>query len=287
MPITALSLILASGLIHATWNLLAKRSSGGSDFVLLFAALSCLVYAPAAIWLWPTLPPMPANAWFAIGLSGVIHLLYALCLQRGYQVADLGLVYPIARGTGPLLSSLGAIAVLGERLTLGTLCGLLLIVSGIVGLTRRPASEPRAQDNPRVLKGLGYGLLTGVLIACYTLADAWSVRLAKVPPLLLDYLSNAVRTVLLLPLLLVRRQQLGEAARRHGWAAFGVAVLSPLSYILALSALRMAPVAHVAPAREVSLLFGVLFGAAFLGERLNAAKVAGAVSIAAGVLVLA
>ena len=286
MPIAALLLVLASGLIHSSWNLFAKRAAGGSDFVLLFAGLSCLVYAPAAILLWPTMPAhMPMIAWCAIGLSGMIHLLYALSLQRGYQVADLGLVYPIARGTGPLLASLGAIAVLGERLTLGTLTGLALIVTGIVGLTRRPVEHP--DDQARTIAGLGYGLMTGVLIACYTLADAWSVRLAQVPPLLLDYLSNAVRTVLLLPLMLGRWTQLKAAGKQHGWAAFGVAVLSPLSYILALSALRLAPVAHVAPAREVSLLFGVLLGAFFLGERLNAAKVLGAVSIAAGVLVLA
>jgi drug/metabolite transporter (DMT)-like permease len=285
LPLAALALILLSGLIHASWNLLAKRAAAGSDFVLLFAALSCVVYAPAAIFLWPAMPAhLPAMAWFAIALSGVVHLLYALCLQRGYQAAELGLVYPIARGTGPMLASLGAIAVLGERLTLTTLTGLLLIVAGIVSLTRQSAGS---LDPARTLTGVGYGLLTGVLIALYTLTDAWSVRLAQIPPLLLDYFSNAIRTLLLMPIMVGRWTQLRTAARDHGRAAFGVALLSPLSYILALTALQMAPVARVAPAREISLLFGVLFGAFFLGEKLTAAKVFGAISIAGGVLVLA
>lgn len=285
MPVAALLLVLLSGLLHATWNLAAKRAAAGADFVILYSSLTCLVYAPAAVWYWSALPAhMGWQAWGLVALSGMLHVVYGLVLQRGYQVADLSVVYPVARGTGPMLSSLAAVLILGERVTLASVAGLMLVVLGILGLSRpdgRVTTEPGARR-----RGILYGLATGVCIALYTVVDATSVRVVRMPPLLLDYLSNATRTMILLPVVVHRGRHMVDAARRHGRAALVVAVLAPMAYILVLQAMQSAPVTRVAPAREVSMLFAVLLGAAVLGERQGFARLVSAASIATGVITL-
>ncbi len=280
MPLPALVLVLVAGLVHASWNLLAKRASAGADFVVLYCGLSCVLFAPLAFLQWQSLPASITGAgWLLVAASGLLHFLYALILQRGYQVADLGVVYPVARGVGPLLSFLGAIALLGEPLSATAALGLVAVTGGIVMLSK-------SQHASVSWAGIGYGVATGSCIALYTLVDARSVRTIGLPPLLLDYLSNLVRTILLLPVMLTRQRQLRQAARQHGKAALGVAVLSPLAYILVLYAMRMAPVSHIAPAREVSMLFAVGLGATLLGERQGARRLGGAALIAIGVALL-
>ncbi|MBN9661046.1 MAG: EamA family transporter [Acidobacteria bacterium] len=285
MPVAALLLVLLSGLLHATWNLAAKRAAAGADFVILYSGLTCIVYAPAAIWYWPSLPAhIGWQGWGLVALSGMLHVVYGLVLQRGYQVADLSVVYPVARGTGPMLSSLAAVLILGEHVTWASVSGLLLVVLGILGLSRpngRASAEPGARQ-----RGILYGLATGVCIALYTVVDATSVRVVRMPPLLLDYLSNATRTLLLLPVVLHRGRHMVDAARRHGRAALVVAVLAPMAYILVLQAMQSAPVTRVAPTREVSMLFAVLLGAAVLGERQGFSRLVSAASIATGVITL-
>ena len=109
MSLVSLSLVVLAAFIHATWNLLSKRAAdAGPTFVFAYNLFACLVYLPWMIWLlvygdlhWN----LPVAG--CLVLSACIHLAYSLCLQRGYQVADLSVVYPIARGTGPLLSSIG------------------------------------------------------------------------------------------------------------------------------------------------------------------------------------
>lgn len=255
---------------------------------MLYSALGCIVYGPIAVYLWLAAPKhFGLTAWLLITLSGFVHFGYALVLQRGYQVADLSVVYPAARGSGPLLATVGAVALLGEGVTWESLLGTALIVAGIV--TVSGGGEPphrRGMRKGRLAKGLEYGLATGVCIAAYTLVDASVVRRVAMAPLLMDYMSNAIRTVLLLPAMIHRRKVLREALHSTGWEALGVAVVSPLSYILVLYAMRIAPVTHVAPAREISMLFAVLAGAAFLGEPQGKRRLAGAGVIALGVVFL-
>src|SRR5215207_1916787 len=110
MTVVALGLVLAAAFVHATWDWLAKRASGGAAFVWLTAALSTILYAPIVLIVlvveYPQLGQI--DALFIIG-SGIIHIGYFLTLQRGYQVGDLSLVYPLARGTGPILSTIAAV----------------------------------------------------------------------------------------------------------------------------------------------------------------------------------
>ena len=127
----ALTLILAAAFIHAGWNFLAKCASGHATFTWLFAVLSALFYAPVAgavIFLWGA--PI---GWVEIGFmagSAALHTAYFVLLNQGYRTGDLSLVYPLARGTGPLLSTVAAIVFLGERPTVVALLGALLVGSG-------------------------------------------------------------------------------------------------------------------------------------------------------------
>lgn len=279
MSLDAILIVLLAGAVHATWNLVSKRAGVGSDFVLLYAPFSCLLYAPVAVYLWPSFKsPTSPFAWSLITLSGILHIVYAMLLQEGYEKADLSVVYPIARGTGPLLSSLGAVILFHESVTLALVLGVAAIVGGILTL----ATPIRFHNK----SGVFYGAATGICIACYTLVDATTIRKVAMAPLLLDFLSNTLRCVFLIPFFIRRRASIGGLAHRAWKPALAVAILSPLSYALVLYAMTKAPVSHVAPLREVSMLFAVLAGSLILGEQQGPRRFIGAGLIAVGVVAL-
>jgi drug/metabolite transporter (DMT)-like permease len=279
----ALALVLVAACMHATWNWLAKRAGGGAAFVWLFGALSSVIYAPLALAVLliqrPTLGAVELG--FIFG-SGVLHIAYFLALQRGYQGGDLSVVYPLARGTGPTLSTLAAILFFHERPTPLALVGAVLVAIGVFVL-----AGGSGVGGTIPLGALGYGLLTGALIAAYTLWDKQAVSALLIPPLLLDYGSNLTRALVLVPLALRRRAEVRRAWREHRREALGVAVLTPLAYILVLTALVSAPVSYVAPTREVSILIGTLIGARLLAEGNLRRRLGGALAIVAGVVALA
>ncbi|HRI19074.1 MAG TPA: EamA family transporter, partial [Burkholderiaceae bacterium] len=172
----ALSLVLVAALLHAGWNLVAKRAGGGNHFVLLGAVFVTVVWAPVALWMGAmAVGALGALEWAVLGASAVVHVLYFRCLLHGYSLSDLTVVYPVARGSGPLLTSLGAVVLLGERLTLvsaagaaGVVCGVFLIAGG-TSLWRQ-AHDPT--QRPRVRRGMAWGAVTGGFIAGYRLIDA-------------------------------------------------------------------------------------------------------------------
>lgn len=282
----ALALILAAAVIHAGWNLLAKRAGGGVAFVWLFATLSTLVYAPFAIAIVIFQRPHigATELLFIIG-SATIHIGYFLLLQRGYRTGDLSLVYPLARGTGPMLSTLTAIVFLGERPTAIALTGAILIAVGVFLFT----GNPRQLGNTGAVQAVTYALLTGVLIPSYTIWDKYAVSALLIPPVLYDWSCNLCRAGLLTPIALLKWSEVCREWNTHRPEALGVALLSPLSYILVLIALVFSPVSYIAPAREISILIGAVMGARLLAEgdtlrRLLAASVMvlGVVALAVG-----
>ena len=277
----ALTLILVSAAMHASWNLLAKRAKGGAAFVWLTAFWAALLYAPLVIayslWQRPTLSGL--QLLFLIGTI-VLHIGYFVSLQRGYQHGDLSLVYPLARGSGPLLATLGAVILLGERPSWLALTGLLLIAGNVFLLTGGLNSTAGRW-------AVRYGLLTGLFIASYTLWDKVAVSALLIPPLLYDWASNVGRSILLAPLALRRRQEVQALWRSHRREVLGVAVLSPLSYLLILFVMTSTPVHYVAPAREISILIAALLGAGALAEGDAKRRLLGAVGMVLGLLALA
>lgn len=281
----ALTLILAAAFIHASWNFLLKRSGGGTVFIWLFASLSALFYAPLALTVvWWT---QPALGWISYSLmlaSALIHTAYYLLLDRSYRSGgDLSLVYPLARGSGPLITVIVAVLLLGEHPSTVALAGAALIAGGAVLLTGNLA---RLRQRGSLLAVM-YALLTGCMIASYTVVDKLAVAAFVVPPILQDWAANCGRVMLMSPLALRARHEIVPTWRRARTDIIGVALLCPLSYILVLSAMVFTPVSYVAPAREMSILIAALMGAQLLREGEVPRRLAAAAAMVAGIVCLA
>jgi len=182
-----------------------------------------------------------------------------------------------------MLATAAAVAVLGERPTAAALAGAALIVSGVFVVSGGLQGLGRGHAG----RSVGYGLATGVLIAGYTVWDKVSVSTLLLPPILVDYCSNLGRAVLLTPYALRRRDEIRSLWGRCRKEVVWVALLTPLSYILVLTAMVFTPVSYVAPAREVSVLIAVAMGAGLLGEGQAGRRVAAAGLMVIGIVLLA
>lgn len=291
MPLSALALVLLAGLIHASWNIAAKKAGGDVRFAAFTSFVMMLFWAPLGIWLGvQQVPGWGRTEWLLVAASSVLHTLYLIVLLRGYRKADLTVVYPLARGSGPLLSSLTAIVFLGEQISTLGAAGIAGVVIGVFFLAGGPGLW-RATHDPearrRVRKGMVYGLLTGAFIASYTVVDGYAVKFVLMSPILVDYMGNLLRMVVLVPTVTRDRAAAASLWRQQWKYATFVGIVSPVSYVLVLYAMKVAPLSHVAPAREISMLFAALIGGQLLGEGDRLARLAGAALIAAGVMALA
>ena len=291
MPLTALLLVLAGALIHALWNIAAKKAGGDARFTFFCAVIMFVFWSPLSIWLgWDVVPTWGWLEWTVIAISGFVHWVYFICLLTGYRKSDLTVVYPVARGSAPLMSSGVAVIVFGEQFSkLGAL-GIAGVVAGVFLIAGGPALFRAAHDpskRERIKTGVIWGALTGALIACYTVLDAWAVKVLMLSPIVFDYWCNVLR----MPYSSIAVLRDIPQARRL-WAlqwrqALVVGIFSPMGYVLVLYAAQIAPVSHVAPAREVSMLFAALIGGQLLGEGDRGLRVLGACCIAVGVMALA
>ncbi|SDE97141.1 DMT family transporter [Sporomusa acidovorans] len=275
----AIVLVLIAAFGHATWNYLAKKACGGTAFIWLFAALSALLYFPLAVWI--IVVQKPVIGWQQLGFmlgSAAMHTLYFSLLDKGYRIGDLSVIYPLARGTGPMLSTIAAIVVLGEHPSALALAGTVLIGLGIVVITGNPLklTEPAAR-RPMV-----FAILCGTVIAGYTLSDKLAVSTFLIPPLLLDWSANLGRVFLLTPYALKNWGNVKNQWASHKIEVISVAILCPLAYILVLTAMVFSPVSYIAPAREISILIGTVMGARLLAEGNMKIRAAGASAMVIG-----
>ena len=287
MTLVPLLLVVLAAFIHATWNLLSKRAAAaGAAFVFACNFVACVAYLPwvgwvvvhnELVWGWPVAG--------CLLVSATIHLAYGLCLQRGYQVADLSVVYPIARGTGPMLSSIGAFVVLRETPTSLGLFGLLAVVAGIGFISTQ--GDLSAFRRPKGQEGVRWGFATGSLIASYTVVDGYGVKVLGIHPVVLDWLTNFIRFFMIAAIVLANPARARKAMTGYWLLAICVGLLSPLSYILVLTAIDIgAPLSLVAPAREMSMMVAAMFGMVLLGEPVNAWRIAGCLALVVGVVLL-
>jgi drug/metabolite transporter (DMT)-like permease len=282
----ALALVLTAAFVHATWNLLSKQAadSAGTAFVWLISVTGAVLYAPAVAVAVAIARPRIGliQAVFLAG-TAVLHTVYFRLLQAGYRRADLSVLYPLSRGTGPVLASVVTILALGQQPTALGLAGITLIGAGLISLAARRGAL-RSRDGRL---GICLGLATGVLIAAYTVWDAHAVQVLGIPPLLQEWASSMGGAVLLAPLAWAQRAEVAGTWRLHRRQVIGAGILSPLAYILVLVALTFASVISVAPIREVSVIIGVLFGGKLLSEGDLPRRLAGAGLVAAGIVAIA
>jgi drug/metabolite transporter (DMT)-like permease len=277
MDSSTIGLVLFSALLHAGWNAVVKiRGERLVAMAMISAgagltALACLPFAPA---------PAPAS-WPWLAFSIVLQTGYKLFLLGAYRHGDLGQVYPIARGTAPLLVTLVTLVFLDEPLAPAELGAVLVITSGVAALALRGGGSLRRDPRP-VLYALG----TAVFIASYTLIDGTGARIAGSPHgyALWLFVFDAVPIALIA---LWRHGAGGLAQARRNLAAGLIGGVMALgSYWLVIWALTLGPMAPVAALRETGVVFAMFLGAAFLKERLGAWRLASVAAVAAGVVLL-
>jgi drug/metabolite transporter (DMT)-like permease len=279
MPIGAILLVLGAAVCHASWNYAAKGARGGPGFAAATVTCSVLLYAPLTVALFMLYAgDLPAVAFLFMAVSGIFHTLYFHALTEGYRRGDLSVVYPLSRGTGPIFTVIGAVVLLGERPAPLAIAGIALIVGGVLVI-----SLPRDIELRHAAPSIAFALATGGTIAVYTLWDKNAVD--DVPPVLYGLGIDLSRMLVLAPLVLFSASVRSDALdtwTEHRRASLLVGALTPAAYLLVLVAFTMAPVSYVAPAREVSILFGAALGLGFMGEAYPVQRFGGAAAIVAG-----
>ncbi len=267
--------VLFGAALHASWNALVKSSSDKALDTALINLLASFLAIPLVMLVgWP-----PREAWPFIAASIVIHIGYYVALSGAYEHGDLGLTYPLMRGSAPLLVALSASVTLGETLSPLSWVGVVGVSLGVLTL----GLSKHAFDNPKAVQ---FALVNAVVIACYTVVDALGVRAT-------GSAMQYVGTLFLLdgwPFALIvfarRNWKVGSYIRKRWPVALGGALASIGSYGVALWAMTQAPVATVAALRETSVLFAALLGVWFLKEVFTVRRVVGTCVIVSGVMAL-
>ena len=268
--------VLAAAAAHATWNAMIKSSRDARLDLALVVFFSGAATAPFLSFV---APPAPA-VWPYIAASIVIHIAYYVALVGAYRAGDLSHGYPLMRGIAPLITSLCAVAWLGEAPRPLVWVGIALICGGVLslGLAGFHWRESRASTT--------WALTNALIIAAYTLVDAAGVRTARTPGTYVVWLFVLDALPFPLFILLLKRREMISYASRFWLRGLIGGALSAGAYGVVLWAMTRAPVAAVAALRETSVIFAALIGAWFLKEGHIARRLAGAAIVAAGVIAL-
>ncbi|MFZ5781719.1 MAG: EamA family transporter [Pseudomonadota bacterium] len=279
-------LLLAAALMHASWNALLK--SDRSDRLATFGVIMT-TGTVMGLCLVPFLPPIEPAAWKYLALSVAIHVLYYVFLLKAYSYGDLSHTYPIARGLGPLLVALVSGRLVGEYLRPQDIAGVVLLSIGLVALAIPLKS---AVPRPGGRHGLAtlFAVLTGVTIAGYIIADGLGVRSAG-PTFehrlsYIAWLAVVEGPWLLVLAIILRPRTVWTHLRINWWRGVMGGVVANVGYGIAIYALVLGPMAHVAALRETSVLFGALMGTLLLGEPFGVRRVAAAAVIVGGLVLM-
>lgn len=272
MIATASLLMLASGAIHATVNAVVKAGGDKMSSRALVDGSSALLVLPLAVFV-----PFPHAALGWLLASTVIHLVYLICLVKAFEVADMSAVYPIMRGSAPMIAALVAVLVFTEPISWAVAGGIGLVCVGTIAV---------AWWHSPGLKALSWALATGAMVALYTVVDAQGVRAAPSVPSYFAWVFLALGGSIALAFALWRGPVFLATARDQWKPGVIAGALSLVSYGLALWAYRLGDVPRLAALRETSILFGVAIAIIFLKERVRPARLGGAALIAIGAAVL-
>ena len=271
----ALFLILLSAVVHAIVNVLTKRADDKYAMRLLVGLFSALLVAPVLFFV-----ALPSGAWWFLAGTAFVHAFYELLLVLSYESAAFSAVYPVARGTGPLFTALGAMFLLHEHPPPLQLAGILLVCGGVIAI----GLSHRATEG--ALKGIGFALATGLAIGAYTLIDASGVRRVADPYsyVLWFFVMHGISVITTAPG--IRGRAVIQGAMRQWKLGLVTAALSIVTYGSAMLAFRFGATAQLAALRETSVLFGTALAMSFLGEKLTLRQIVAALVIAGGAILL-
>jgi drug/metabolite transporter (DMT)-like permease len=272
----ALALILLSAVVHAVVNLLTKRADDPYAMRLLIGVFSAVLVAPFLFFV-----PLPHGiaVWLLFGTAAV-HAVYELLLVKSYESAAFSAVYPVARGTGPLFTAIGAIVLLHEHAPPSEIGGIAMVCGGVIAM----GLSHRATDG--ALKGLAFALGTGLTIGIYTLIDATGVRAVGDPFSYVLWFFVAHGACVLSTAPGIRGRRVIDEARKQWKLGVVAGALSITTYGSAMLAYRYGATAQLAALRETSVLFGTALAMHFLGDKMNWRRWCAAIAIAAGARLL-
>src|SRR5699024_6810143 len=244
MEFIAIIIVLTSAFIHATWNIVSKVSKGGSVFVWLYMGMSLVFYSPFVLYL------MISKQMIITKEQALLHTVYAVMLQKGYLVGDLSVIYPIARGTAPILVAIVAFFVFNEALNIQLIFGIIFVGISILILT----GGWRSLTNRESTIGVLYCLLVGTCIASYTLIDKGAMSILNMHPLIYYYGCLLGQFIILTPTTLIKSKTIIREWKVNKFNSIIVGVLNPLSYMMVLFVMNYLPVSQIAPIRELSIV---------------------------------
>lgn len=282
----ALSIVLVSALLHASWNYLTKKSERKRAFIWWALLMGIFLFFPLFVFSWPQ-ATIGLTGWNCIIASSFLHACYFWFLGGAYERGDLSLVYPLSRGSAPLFVPLAAVGLMHEQLAPLGITGIALVVSGIYTVHLQSFSGRSLLQPLWALRGGAslWALFTGAAIVSYTLVD--KVGVETVDPPVYIYLMLVGTWLLLSPYILLReRPWLRKEWRKHKGSIIIVGFLSFFTYLMILFAMQMSQVSYVVAVREVSIVFSALFGIIWLGEKHAPHKLMGALLITFGVILI-
>ena len=267
-------LLIMAAVLHATWNAILRSGADRLWSITVISAVGALVALPFAL----ALPKPGLASWPYLALSDALQVGYCLFLVRAYRDGHLAHVYPVARGTAPLLVTLGAAIFAGERLALPGLAGVALVSGGIMILGL-------GKDRPDV-RSTGAALAAGAFIACYMVCDGVGVRASQHATGYAAWQAVGQGAAMLPVYWAIRRRPPSLPRGAPGARVVLAAVIGVFSYCVVVWAMSRSPMGQVSALRETSILFAALIGAVFLHERITLRRLLGAVVIASGAICL-
>lgn len=278
MTSVVFAVVVASALLHAGWNIIVKlKLDRLSALFLIQGLMGVLGIAMVLAFPWPKL-----DCWPFVVASGFFHTGYNLFLARSYRTGDMGQVYPIARGTAPFLSFLGAYVWTGETLDPPGIAGMAVLIAGIWLIAMKGGRGALKLDGPTMLFALG----TSAFIGAYTITDGLGGRISGSPSSYAGFVFMLDAIMLTAATVWLRGTEVFRLVRPHLASGLAGAAMSGGAYWMVIWAMTVAPIGAVAALRETSILFAVLLSAAFLGEPLTRWRIAGAALIVAGAALL-
>jgi uncharacterized membrane protein len=282
----ALGIVLVAAFLHACWNFLLKKSQNKIVFIWWFLLIAAFGYFPMFIYYWPDVT-ISSLGWTCIVATGILHALYFWFMGEAYERGDLSLVYPLSRGSGPMFVPILAVVLMHEQLfTLG-IVGISLVIVGIYVIHLRSVSMQSFFEPFLAMRGSAslWAIGTGGTIAAYSLVD--KVGVSVVFPPVYIYLMFIISLLLLSPYVLAKKR----LALKREWQINKGPILIDgflviFTYMIILFALRISKVSYVVAAREVSIVFSTFLGVLWLQEENAFPKLAGAVLISLGVVLV-